>query len=357
MSPVAVPVPVPAAWAAGHVAVPQDSCHGVPSEASPLAPPQPLTGEALWESVRIALDTSADTAARKGPLIIFDWDDTIFPTTDLTADGHFAPSAASADQQDAIERLLRLMLWSRRNELQSVTKAAARALREARSVGRVVIVTNAIEGWVQTTAGKFLPDLVADLTDIPVISARSVFEPQGIADAARWKVLCFHRLIRYLQLGDSEAGQIISIGDSWHERAAAFEVAQDATIAWHAKSLKLLERPSVAQIAQQLDVVAQYLTQFSLYEGSLDLSMQDGMVVAPLVIPAWSATPVAQSAAAPLDIGAGLPYCGSGGEDDEDDSEVARHPKKARLRTVADAGQVETSPGGCSMACVLTSVH
>lgn len=184
-----------------------------------------------------------------------------------------------------MERLLQLMLWARRDELRSVAEAASKTLRAARSVGRVLIVTNAIQGWVQSTASKFLPELVDEVADIPVISARSIFEPQGVVDPARWKAFCFQRLVRYLKVGEPDVGHFVSIGDSWHERAAALEVAQDPNLYCHIKSVKLFERPSVAQIAEQLNVVAPQMAFLSLHGGVLDLSMQEGMVLGPLVLP------------------------------------------------------------------------
>merc|ERR1719253_621808 len=98
---------------------------------------QSTEGEPLWECVKSAL------MARQGrSLIIFDWDDTLFPTTELEVSGlmdnpHLAP-------------------WEELAELQA---AAIRVLRSARSIGTTLIVTNSDHGWVHETAAKFFPGL------------------------------------------------------------------------------------------------------------------------------------------------------------------------------------------------------
>jgi len=282
-------------------APPSEAPQPVPPQLPPLLPqPQvlPLWGEALWEHCSASLVACTE----RKPIFIFDWDDTLFPTTALTAEGHFAAAMVPADQREQFDRLVQLMHWSHRQELEAVAHTAAAALKAARRCGHVFIVTNAIHGWVQSTCTKFLPELLEELAEIPVISARSIFEPQGFADPARWKEMCFTRIAKCTNLGQGEAGHFISIGDSWHERAAAMMVGYDASTASLAKSLKLLERPSICQISQQLEVVVQWVEHLASFAGHLDLAMQDGMFVGELVLPGFVAAieepPAAEAPAA-----------------------------------------------------------
>ena len=50
-------------------------------------------------------------------------------------------------------------------------------------LGTVVIVTNAMDPWVETSCRNFLPNLLPLVSTLPVIYARSIFEQQGV-DAA-----------------------------------------------------------------------------------------------------------------------------------------------------------------------------
>lgn len=250
-----------------------------------------MAGELLWESAKATLESAAcaGSHAANGPLIILDWDDTLMPTTALT--DFLMPAACSSP----VELLLSMLSASaQREELTACAAAAVRAVRAIRSVGRVVIVTNAIQGWVFSTALKCMPELASELVGVPVISARSIFEPQGISDPARWKALCFQRVARCLHLGSrqgsADAGQLISIGDSWHERAAVFEVLQEPDLACCVKSVKLLERPTIGQVTQQLELLAQCVDQVAAYPEALDACVTERMMLMPLTLPNLSAT-------------------------------------------------------------------
>jgi hypothetical protein len=47
---------------------------------------------------------------------------------------------------------------------------------KSKSLGRVIIVTNAAEGWVELSAKRFLPRVNAELNGIEIISARTKYE-------------------------------------------------------------------------------------------------------------------------------------------------------------------------------------
>lgn len=213
------------------------------------------SGEALWESVvaSLALPCSAPEAARSR-LIVFDWDDTLLPTTALALQGLF-PSALEADP----------------DEILACAKAGCEALRIAKQHGRVIIVTNAVSGWVHETAMKHMPWLIQEL-DVPVISARSIYEAQGF-EPQHWKVLCFQRILQCLNFGASEPVQMLSIGDGWHERDALLK-AGPTLKACSTKSVKFLEQPPIVRMTQQLQLCAQHFEWLIAHAGSLDLCVQ-----------------------------------------------------------------------------------
>jgi len=54
--------------------------------------------------------------------------------------------------------------------------AAYKMLETALKYGKVFIITNAAEGWVQFSASKFLPSLLEIFDKITIISARAQYE-------------------------------------------------------------------------------------------------------------------------------------------------------------------------------------
>lgn len=64
--------------------------------------------------------------------------------------------------------------------LRALEKEAVELLELAQSLGKVVIVTNAMEPWVETGARNFMPKLLPFLENIPCLYARSVFDSFGV---------------------------------------------------------------------------------------------------------------------------------------------------------------------------------
>jgi hypothetical protein len=203
---------------------------------------------------------------RGGSLVIFDWDDTLFPTSALADGGHLKPSKDGSAPSKPFPA----------EELAACSAAALRVLAESRKFGNRLIVTNADHGWVHDSAARFMPSLAGELKDIPVISARSIFEPQGIVDAKMRKVMCFWRVVQCFHSGPQGIWglqNLISIGDSLEEQEATIKIAQHCPC--YVKSVKLADRPSMRQLAQQLDllVFTDQLAEIFYHVGNLDLEL------------------------------------------------------------------------------------
>lgn len=109
--------------------------------------------------------------------IIFDWDDTILCTTFLAPHQHLI-----------YEPNLRFppTLQKRLSELDDV---AFDLISKSKKYGKVYIVTNAAEGWVQLSAHRFLPKVFQEIqTDITIISARARYEKLYPRNYQKWKV-------------------------------------------------------------------------------------------------------------------------------------------------------------------------
>jgi len=199
-------------------------------------------------------------------LQIFDWDDTLLPSTWLQQQGLQIGNGSPPPSEE------------QKRELRRVARRVIKTLRRAKRLGHLMIVTNGEKGWVELSCCKFLPEVFPLLEGIEVLSARSTFEHvQPQSSPLFWKRLAFRKEIATffeMPLRCAEAGHqrnIISVGDSKQERAALFE-ATDGRDCW-TKSLKLMERPSISQLLKQHDLLHACLRPFVDFEGSLDLCL------------------------------------------------------------------------------------
>eukprot|EP00913_Durusdinium_trenchii_P015699 g14753.t2 len=121
--------------------------------------------EASGEDSPVSLD-SADA------LVFFDWDDTLLPTSWISQQGWLNADGNLVDRPDEI-------ILSREQQvlLQELEVKVEHTLLMAMRYGRVVIVTNAADGWVEMSCAAFMPGLRPLLDDIDIISARSSYEP------------------------------------------------------------------------------------------------------------------------------------------------------------------------------------
>jgi hypothetical protein len=138
------------------------------------------------------------------PVIVFDWDDTLLASTDLSCYGYgidtnegFAPAVET--------------------ELKALERSVADLLKLAIDSGPVFIVTNSEAGWVQLSARRFLPAVLPLLDHITIISARSMYERLYPNSPADWKVQAFLNMN-----GSFEGRTIMSFGDSYSKLAHFF---------------------------------------------------------------------------------------------------------------------------------------
>lgn len=197
-------------------------------------------------------------------VIVFDWDDTLFPTSWLRSFGsRHLPTA----------------------QLKSHASAAVAALRAARAVGRVAIVTLAKPGWVTRTASEYLAEmhvtsLLAEL-DIEVLYARE-FDICGAFEAGDYKKLkrnAMRRVVLQQCRRSSGCSGALSIGDDAVERDAMRSLLADRTLFAEfptqpvCKTLKLMKKPSLTQLTEELQRLTPLLPTFVTRQSSFDGSV------------------------------------------------------------------------------------
>ena len=197
-------------------------------------------------------------------LMIFDWDDTILPTSYLAKLGY---KLDSPNPNPAVQQVL-----------DEYSLLVNKTLSEASRRGHVMIVTNAETGWIQLTVEKFLPKSVATVGRFEHISARSMFEPTGILTPIAWKESAFKMVVQeYLRAtpaGNNRKCQVVSLGDSGHEREAILKVCQEYRNEVICKSLKFMERPDLDSLRKQHVLIQECLGEILTHKDHLDLCIQ-----------------------------------------------------------------------------------
>jgi len=204
--------------------------------------------------------------------LIFDWDDTLLPTTWIEKQGLRLDGPLPTEEQN--------------QQLQHLANQAKQTLLAAKALGEVILVTNAEHGWVELSCQKFMPGLCDSLQDVRILSARSTYEQQGVAQPSEWKYLAFqHELARFCEGQPSVFGKadtaevvarrrnVISIGDSPHEREALIRVTAHMTDSC-VKAVKLMARPEAHQLCQEHELIGGCFRDLVNHDGNLDLAIE-----------------------------------------------------------------------------------
>jgi len=206
-------------------------------------------------------DCHSDCQPEAEALIIFDWDDTLFPTSWIQEQGLLADGATISTQQEA--------------QLDMVADQVRSTLNIALKLGKVVIVTNAEQGWIEASCTRFTPSLASLLKTIDMVSARSSFEHCTNAPS-EWKRMAFAHEVD-LFYGSGRAGQrrnILSVGDSLHEQQALVSlIGSKCTPHSSGKSIKLFEVPSIESVIEQHELLAGCLKDLVEHDGDLDVEI------------------------------------------------------------------------------------
>ena len=205
----------------------------------------------LLQKVWIPLNDSR----RHNSLIIFDWDDTILPTSFLTPRGIFDDKNELNPKDQA-----------RIHKLEETVK---NLLSVAVKNGDIYIITNAGEGWVQFSAKKYYPSVEEILNKIKVISARSLYESKYPNDSKKWKIEAFLNIKK--NVNNDLITNIICLGDSIFEMEAGRILASKFI---HAviKTIKFRENPKPEELNKQLNLVYNQFN--SIYTSSKNLTIR-----------------------------------------------------------------------------------
>jgi hypothetical protein len=190
-------------------------------------------------------------------LVIFDWDDTLFPTSFLSYVGF-----------EKVQSDIKLQ-----KSLSKIDKHVSKLLHKAVRFGKTCIVTNASQNWVETSSETYLPHTYAFIKkmEVTVISARAKYEKQFPNEPKRWKQEAFLALKENLE--GSVLTNIISIGDSTLELEAAQHVCRVLDQAL-LKTIKFKEGPRIEELSKQQEVVLEKFDQIYMTLKSLTIKVE-----------------------------------------------------------------------------------
>lgn len=206
-------------------------------------------------------------------VFILDWDDTCCATSFLERSGFMADLDSRIDEFAPEEARLLRVLESRVLSL----------LKTAVSLGTVLIVTNAGDGWVELSSSRFLPAvrafLEANYKSVKVISARARYVDVYREHPLQWKALTFADELKALYDHPSyppHPMHVLVLGDSVGDQYAAHVAASALTNAGKPivlKVVKFLERPSIDQLCKELEVLLDHIVAMTTHSGAFDVSM------------------------------------------------------------------------------------
>ena len=174
-------------------------------------------------------------------LIIFDWDDTLFPTSFLAKIGYFSKNVILAEIEGKILK-----------KIQKLEKAVIDLINLTLNKGDVYIITNAMSGWVEYSSSIFYPTFYTLLPKIKIISARGEWENIFPNDIKQWKIKSFSNLRN--KFDNKLVTNIICLGDSMLEIEAGRFLANYFKEAF-IKTIKFKEEPKPDELNKQLILV------------------------------------------------------------------------------------------------------
>ena len=185
-------------------------------------------------------------------IFIYDWDDTLFPTTFLS-------------KQSELTNEIKEILKNMETHIKEL-------LNESLNKGYVFIITNSRKGWVEDCAKKFYPNLEI-LKKIDIISARDLYENESPYDEKKWKERAFLKIKEDFKLFKENIVNLICIGDSEFEIEAGKKLSKEFCNVV-IKNIKLKNKPNLNELMKEISWMNKEINR--LYSFSKNLSIELG---------------------------------------------------------------------------------
>jgi len=199
---------------------------------------------------------------QEAPLFIFDWDNTLFPTS-------WQEKAETYSLHDKDQAQHSALLAE---QLQEHGKVIRATLTAASNLGHVVLVTLASRSWLQTSAEMFLPEL--DLGELSVqlgvqiyharehvtrseLSALAAEDELGVSVCEKIKQRAIQRALKNHYRSMVKSMHVICVGDSMAEINAITDIMWCSSDKSNniCKTVKFLSEPSIDDLTMELNIL------------------------------------------------------------------------------------------------------
>ena len=170
-------------------------------------------------------------------LFIFDWDDTLFPTS-------FLVNEDIINEENISEEIKKLFF--------KLEEIVVNILNFAIYKGDVYIITNSSFSWFNFSSDKYLPNLKNVLKKIKIISSRDEYESIYPGENKIWKEKAFLNLRN--KINNCLVTNIICFGDSFIELESGKILSSKLNESFY-KAIKFKENPSIEDLIKQLNLI------------------------------------------------------------------------------------------------------
>ncbi|GMF62735.1 unnamed protein product [Phytophthora fragariaefolia] len=272
------------------------STHGRNPPLSRAFQAEPRSSPRSYTSMTTAPPCSRPQATKKPLVSVFDWDDTLCPTTWLHHRGllvaHGLIDGAPPMEIETFEQkpAPTPLTPSDRQRLEMLEHQVLQLLQLAARFGPVFIVTAASLPWVVASAEHFLPRVRQFLLEnqqhggsgecerLQVVSARDWYHHHVGSGGTQldWKCATFDALCSHLRVQEVFARlktrtDLVSVGDARFEQKACVMMEVQASEFLRSKTIKLLQQPTLEELLEQLRMTCKMYLQVCQYDGGLHL--------------------------------------------------------------------------------------
>jgi hypothetical protein len=191
--------------------------------------------------------------------IFFDWDDTFLASSWLIKNGYSMRNVGPINQE-----------FLEMGETLSI--AVKLIMIEAMKFGRVVIVTNATDGWINFSCKAFMPAILPVISSVTLVSAQARYGYMYPGSLVDWKRYTFQDVLKAETRPVGKIRNLISIGDGIAEKIALQALKGDILGSTNiVKSIKFLDKPSIKQLTEQLEKLRYILKDIVHHPLSIDI--------------------------------------------------------------------------------------
>ena len=182
--------------------------------------------------------TPISKSKKYNSLFIFDWDDTLFPTSFSINEG-------------LIKYKKNILSEELKNLFSVLEKIIINILNFAINKGDVYIITNSSIDWFKFSSKKY-PNIKSLLDKIKIISARDEYEKMYPGQTKIWKSKAFLSLKN--EINNNLVTNIICFGDSIIELEAGKTLSYNLSDSF-VKTVKFKENPQIEDLIKQLTLI------------------------------------------------------------------------------------------------------